>query len=315
MPDIESQNQYIVNSQDTQHMSNSPHTSPKILVLGASGKTGRRVLARLQSRQLPVRAGTRAGEPKFDWEDRSRWTPALEGIASVYLSYFPDLAIPNAVDDIREFCRLAKQKGVRHIVLLSGRGEVEAEQCEAIVQQSGIGWTILRASWFCQNFSEAHFLEPVLQGHVALPVSTVAEPFVDADDIADVAVAALTNSRHVGQLYELTGPKAITFAEAISEISEATGRAIQFESVSPEAYRAELFDAQLPLKAIDLVMYLFTTVLDGRNTPVAGGVQRVLGRAPLSFGSYVLKTVTTGVWESQSVAERLKIIQVQQREI
>jgi hypothetical protein len=114
---------------------------------------------------------------------------------------------------------------------------------------------------------------------------------------ADVAVAALTDSRHQGQLYELTGPKAITFAEAISEISIATGRVIQFESVSSEAYSAELRAAQLPPEAIDLVMYLFTTVLDGRNTPVADGVQRALGREPTSFKSYVRKTVTTGVWE------------------
>jgi uncharacterized protein YbjT (DUF2867 family) len=282
-------------------MSYSTHSNQQILVLGATGKTGRRVLARLQAHKLPVRAGTRMGEPRFDWEDRSTWTTALKGIASVYLSYFPDVAVPNAAGDIREFCRLAKQQGVRHIVMLSGRGEVEAEQCEAIVQQSGMDWTILRASWFCQNFSEAHFLDPVLSGHVALPVSGVTEPFVDADDIADVAVAALTDSRHREQLYELTGPKAITFADAIAEISKATARTIQFESVTQEAYHAELVAAQLPSEAIDLIMYLFTTVLDGRNTPVTDGVQRALGREPVSFELYVRKTVATGVWESLSV--------------
>jgi uncharacterized protein YbjT (DUF2867 family) len=274
---------------------NLNHTT---LVLGATGKTGRRVLARMQARHLPVRAATRTGEYPFDWLDRSTWRRTLEGVASVYLSYFPDVAVPSAVNDIREFCSLASRQGVRHIVFLTGRGEVQAEQCEEIVKQSGMAWTVLRATWFSQNFSESHFLEPVLGGHVALPTALVAEPFVDADDIAEVAVAALTDARHIAQLYELTGPKAITFEEAIAVIARATGRTIKFQSVSAEAYRAELVAAQLPIEMIDLVMYLFTTVLDGRNTPLADGVQRALGRAPTSFDAYAQKTALTGVWNA-----------------
>lgn len=91
--------------------------------------------------------------------------------------------------------------GVRKIVFLSGRGEVEALHVEDALKACGAEWTILRCSFFCQNFSENFLLDPILAGELALPVGPVAEPFVDADDIADVAVAALTDDRHSGQLY------------------------------------------------------------------------------------------------------------------
>jgi uncharacterized protein YbjT (DUF2867 family) len=267
-----------------------------ILIIGSTGKTGRRVEERLTARSIPVRHGSRSGTPPFDWDNRATWTAALQGVKSAYVTYYPDLAAPGASDAIRSFTHAAVQCGVKRLVLLSGRGETEAQACEDIVRKSGIEWTLLRASWFAQNFSEGHFLEPILEGEVALPVKSIGEPFVDADDIADAAVAALTQDGHVGQLYELTGPRLWTFAEAIAELARATGRDIRFSSVTPDAYRAALVDAQLPVEIIDLVLYLFTTVLDGRNTPIADGVQRALGRPPGDFSDYVKRTAATGVW-------------------
>jgi uncharacterized protein YbjT (DUF2867 family) len=211
-------------------------------------------------------------------DDRSTWAAVLEGAHSAYICYQPDLAVPGAVETIQAFTDQAVEQGVRKLVLLSGRGEIEAQQAESVVQNSGVDWTLLRASWSCQNFSEAHFLEPILQGELALPVGPVPEPFVDAEDIADVAVAALTQPGHTAQLYELTGPRALTFAEAVAEIASATNRDIGFMSVPAEEYRQALEQQQLPPALIDLVMYLFTTVLDGRNTAVADSVQRALGR-------------------------------------
>jgi uncharacterized protein YbjT (DUF2867 family) len=168
------------------------------------------------------------------------------------------------------------------------------------VQNSGVDWTILRASWFCQNFSEAHFLEPILQGELALPVGNIAEPFIDVEDIAEIAVAALTQPGHSGQLYELTGPRALTFAEAITEIAHATHRDINFMAVPPDAYRSALEQEQLPDSLIDLVLYLFTTVLDGRNTAVTDGVQRALGRPAREFSDYVRRTTATGIWANEN---------------
>jgi uncharacterized protein YbjT (DUF2867 family) len=267
-----------------------------ILVLGSTGKTGRRVSDRLAARNLPVRRGSRSGIPPFDWDDRATWTPALQGVRAVYVSYYPDLAAPGATDAIRSFTDLAVTSGVQRLVLLSGRGESEARLCEDIVRASGVEWTLLRASWFAQNFSEAHFLEPVLAGNVALPVANIGEPFVDADDIADAAVAALAEDGHVGQLYELTGPRLLTFAEAVAEIARATGRRIRFTPISMTEYAAGLEQAQLAPEFIDLIKYLFTEVLDGRNASVQDGVTRALGRPPRDFSDYVRETAATGVW-------------------
>lgn len=166
------------------------------LVVGGTGKTGRRVADRLRERDLPVRIASRRGAPPFDWADRATWAPVLEGIDAVYLTYYPDLVVPGAADDIRAFTELAIAEGVRHLVLLSGRGEEEAEACERIVAAADIGWTILRCSWFAQNFSEHFLLDAVRGGEIALPAGMVVEPFLDVRDIADVAVKALTEPGH-----------------------------------------------------------------------------------------------------------------------
>ncbi len=266
------------------------------LVVGGTGKTGRRVADRLTARNLPVRIGSRSGEPPFDWEDRTTWAPALQGAGSAYVTFYPDLAVPGSTDAIRAFTDLALDGGVRRLVLLSGRGEDEAEACEQILHESGADWTILRSTWFAQNFSESYFVEPVLSGEVALPVGDVREPFVDADDIADVAVAALTEDGHVGQLYELTGPRLLTFAEAVEVIAEVTGREVRFVQVSPEEYAAALAAEGLRPEVVDLVIYLFTTVLDGRNEHLTDGVQRALGRAPRDFADFARDAAAAGVW-------------------
>ena len=266
------------------------------LVLGGTGKTGRRVAERLAARGLPVRVGSRSEEPPFDWEDRATWAPALRDVGSVYVSYYPDLAIPGAVDVVRELVEIVEECGVRRLVLLSGRGEDEAQRAEEVVQASGVDWTIVRSSWFNQNFSENYLLDAVLSGEVLLPAGDVGEPFIDAEDIADVAVAALTEDGHTGQVHEVTGPRLLTFAEAVAEIARTTGREIRYVQVSPEQYGAALADVGVPADFIWLVTYLFTTVLDGRNAQVKDSVQQALGRKPRDFSDYARETAATGVW-------------------
>jgi uncharacterized protein YbjT (DUF2867 family) len=271
------------------------------LVLGGRGKTGRRVAERLAVRGIPVRLGSRSGEPPFDWEDCATWAPALSGVRSVYLTYYPDLAVPGAVDAVRSLVELAVARGVQRLVLLSGRGEDEAQRAEEAVQASGLDWTIVRASWFNQNFSENYLLDVVLGGEVVLPARDVGEPFVDADDIADVAVAALTEDGHAGQIYEVTGPRLLTFAEAVAEIAAATGREITYLQISPEAYASALEAEGVPADFVWLVNYLFTTILDGRNAQVRDGVQRALGREPRDFSYYARETAATGVWDAPAL--------------
>jgi uncharacterized protein YbjT (DUF2867 family) len=269
-----------------------------VLVTGGNGKTGKRVAERLIASGRQVRIGSRSGNPAFDWNNQAGWAAALDGVEAVYVAYQPDLAVPTALETVTVFFDEAVNRGVKKIVLLSGRGEPEAEAAEAALRERNVDWTILRSSWFQQNFSESFFLDALLSGVVALPVGSVAEPFVDVEDIAEIGADAFADSRHSRQLYELTGPQALSFADAVKEISRATGLPIGFIAVSPEAYREELVRLQVPQDYIDLVLYLLTTVLDGRNTPVCDGVQRALGRPPRSFANYVRTTAATGIWRN-----------------
>lgn len=188
--------------------------------------------------------------------------------------------------------------GVRRLVLLSGRGEEEAQFCERIVQDAGVEWTVVRASWFNQNFSEGEFLGMVLDGAIALPAADIPEPFVDVNDIADVAVAALTEDGHSGEIYEVTGPRMLTFTEAARQISRAAGRKVEFIRIPKEVFAATISDAGAPEEIAWLLNYLFDTVLDGRNANVCDGVQRALGRASIDFAEYARRTAASGVWEA-----------------
>ena len=141
----------------------------------------------------------------------------------------------------------------------------------------------------------------VLSGTVALPAGDVREPFIDVEDIVDVAVAALTEHGHAGEVYELTGPRLLTFAEAVAEIAEATGSEINYVPISHEAFKAGMAEQGVPADYIWLVNYLFTEVLDGRNSHLADGVQRALGRSPRDFADYVGDAAAAEAW---SVAEQ-----------
>jgi uncharacterized protein YbjT (DUF2867 family) len=266
-----------------------------ILVIGSTGKTGKRVANQLETRGIPVRHGSRSADIPFDWDNPQTWAPALAGVDTAYITYYPDLAVPGSVDAVRTLTELAKDAGLRRLVLLSGRNEVEAERAEDVVRACGLEWTIVQCAFFSQNFSEGAWLDEILAGSVALPVRDVQEPFVDADDIADVVVAALTDDRHIGRLYELTGPRLLSFGDAVAEVGIAAGRDIRFVSVSIDDYVAMLTEYGMPNDFIWLLNHLFTEVL-GSKAQLADGVQRALGREPKDFADYARETAATGVW-------------------
>ena len=276
----------------------SHHPSKLTLVLGGTGKTGRRIVERLEAGGLPVRVGSRSAVPSFDWNHEPGWDACLEGVDAVYISYSPDLAMPGATDSIRELLDRAKRHGVRRVVLLSGRGEEEAQACERLVQDSGIEWTIVRASWFHQNFSEGAFTDMVLNGEITLPVNGVGEPFVDVDDIADVAVAALSEPGHAGEIYEVTGPRLMTFADIASDLSKACGREIKLIPIPHDAFVGAVADSGAPREVVWMLDYLFSTVLDGRNAYLTDGVQRALGRAPKDFADFAREVADSGNWDT-----------------
>lgn len=266
------------------------------LVLGGTGKTGRRVADKLQALGVNTRIASRSASLPFDWNDQGTWNAVLDGVSTAYISYAPDLAIPGATDTIRALTEKAVAQGVKRLVLLSGRGEEEAQACERIVQESGVEWTIVRASWFMQNFSEGEFLGMVLDGAITLPAGEVPEPFIDVDDIVDVAVAALTEEGHAFETYEVTGPRMLTFSELAQEISAAVGRDVQFMQIPKQAFADAIAESGAPDDIAWLLSYLFETVLDGRNTYVCDGVQRALGREPVDFSEFARRIAARGIW-------------------
>ena len=283
------------------HNQEDSHTSTGLtLVLGGTGKTGRRVVAGLKAKGAPVRVGSRSASPAFSWDQESGWDACLEGVESIYISYAPDLAVPGATDSVQALTDRAKRHGVKHLVLLSGRGEAEAQASERIVQDSGLEWTVVRASWFHQNFSEGAFIDMVLAGVITLPAGQVKEPFVDVDDIAEVAVAALTEPRHNGQLYEVTGPRLMTFDDVAADLTQAIGRQITYHQIPHEAFVDGVRDSGAPKEVVWMMDYLFSTVLDGRNAQLCDGVQRALGRPPKDFADYAREIAATGVWKKAS---------------
>ncbi|MDL5514286.1 NmrA family NAD(P)-binding protein [Arenibacter sp. M-2] len=272
-----------------------------ILVIGGTGKTGRKVVQGLKEAGHKVRIGSRSASPAFDWDQPKTWSGSLQGMEKVYITFQPDLAVPGALKAIEVLIGKAKQAGVKKVVLLSGKGEREAELCEQVVIHSGLDYTIVRASWFNQNFSESFLLEPILDGFVALPQADVKVPFVDTDDIADVVVAALLKGEHNGNIYQLTGPRQLTFKEVIHEISEATGRNIAFTSITLSAYAQVMKQQGVPADYVWLIEYLFSEVLGNPNiAEMTNDIEKVLGRRPKDISKYIEETVATGVWYPQA---------------
>ena len=272
--------------------------SKPVFIAGGTGKTGRRVTERLTARGIAVRIGSRQAAPAFDWNDRATWADAVSGAGAAYITYYPDVTVPGAVETVESFIQLALEKDCHRLVFLSGRGEEEARRAEQVLIRSGAEWTVVRAAWFMQNFSESFFLDGIRAGEVVFPADKVVEPFVDADDIADIVAKALSEKGHTGEIYEVTGPRLMTFAEATSEIARATGRDIRYVPVDLDAYVAKMKDLGVPDDEIQLLEYLIGDVLDGRNESMTDGVQRALGRAPRDFADYARDAAATGVWRT-----------------
>ncbi|MCK0166757.1 NAD(P)H-binding protein [Jannaschia sp. S6380] len=268
-----------------------------ILVIGATGKTGARVAAKLEAKGLPVRRGSRSSSTPFDWEAPETWAPALTGARAAYVTYFPDLAFPGAVEKLESFVETARDVGVPHLVLLSGRGEHHARLGEEVVRASGIDFTLVRAAWFAQNFSEGYLRDPILAGVLPMPGGDIREPIIDIEDIADVAVAALTQDGHRGKLYEVTGPRLMTFAEMADVLGHATGRPIRYIPIGFDDFYANVAASGGSFVA-DVFTAIARETLDGRNAHTTDGVMQALGRPPRDFAEFAADAARAGVWSS-----------------
>ena len=271
-----------------------------ILVIGGTGKTGSRVAKNLSQLGHNVKIAGRKTKPAFDWKHPDTYDAALKDMDRAYIVYYPDLAVPGARDAIQTLTDKALKAGLDKVVLLSGKGEKEAEACEKIVANSGLNYTLVRASWFNQNFSEGAFLEFILKGTVAMPMPDAEIPFVDADDIAEVAAKVLLDDSYNGETVTVTGPRKMTFREAVETMAAGIGKEIHYQPISIEEFKDGMKAAGLPDSYVWLFGYLFEEVLgNADNQVVSHDVQKVLGREATDFRDYVAKTVTTGVWNQE----------------
>jgi uncharacterized protein YbjT (DUF2867 family) len=265
-----------------------------IVVLGATGRTGRRVAGLLRAAGVPVRAASRAGEVRFDWADQTTWEPAVAGAARMYLMA-PD---GTAIDP--SFVSSAVESGVGRIVLLSSQaieamGDERLIAAERTVRESGADWTIVRPSWFNQNFDEGFLHPAVIAGEVAVPVGDVRQAFVDADDIAAVAAAALTEDGHTGRSYEVTGPGAVSFAEAADIISRAADRPVRFVGTA-EAYMDAMTALGSPKEQTRREIESFAALRELGNQQPNDVVRQVTGRDPKEFEAYAVEAAARGAW-------------------
>ena len=281
-------------------MKNSP-----ILIIGKTAKTGLRVDQRLQALGYTTQGVSRSSSPAFDWEDATSWRTALEGTRSAYITFYPDLAIPSAEETIREFIALAKEVGLQHLVLLSGRGEQGAKRAETVLMNSGLDWNVVRSSWFMQNFSEGFMIEGIVEGELMLPAGDIVEPFIDIDDIADVAVATLTRPELHNRLFEVSGPRAMTFTQCVAEISEVVGYPVRYTQITIEEFLHALREQGLPEDMLWLMRELFTVVFDGRNSNPTTGVEEALGRPATDFSEYLRKVMATGAWQRSGLLRKV----------
>ncbi|MFF0738934.1 SDR family oxidoreductase [Streptomyces sp. NPDC004111] len=270
----------------------TPHAP--VLVLGARGTTGRRVAARLRDAHHPVRAASRHSDVPFDWRDDATWEPALTGAERVYLMLPHELTLP------ADFVHRAVAAGVRRLVLLSSRaieemGDERLMAAERLVRESGTEWTVVRADWFNQNFDEGIFREAVLDGSLALPLGECRQTFVDADDIAAVAVAALTEDGHDGRTYEVTGPEALSFADALGEIGRAADLSVDFHG-DGDAYRATGRAEGRPAEDVEREITAFTALTDLGDAHPTDTVLRLTGHPPKRFATYAKEAAATGAW-------------------
>ncbi|MFE6405264.1 NmrA family NAD(P)-binding protein [Streptomyces alboflavus] len=286
------------NEQNTQHTqgTQAPLT---VLVTGATGRVGSRVAEAARAAGHEVRSASRSGAVRFDWYDASTWANALRGADAAFLAYQPDVGAPGAAEAVGAFARQAVDLGVRHLVLLSARGEEQAHATEDALAVPGARWTVVRASWFAQNLSEGPLADAMREsGELAFPGGEVLEPFIDVRDIADVVLAVLgAGERYGGRVLEVSGGRLLSFRDAVAEVSAAVGREFGYVPVPAAAYGAALREFGVPDAEVEFLIELFETNLDGRNAHVSTGVQDILGRAPREFSAFVQEAAAAATWK------------------
>ncbi len=279
-------------------------TNDTVLVLGATGKTGRRLAEQLRAAGAPVRTAARKGaDVRFDWDDAGTHDAALAGVRAVYLVP-PALRLDHA-PTVAAFLDRAEAAGVQHVTVLSARGvdlappEAAMRAVELDVQaRTALTSSILRPSWFMQNFDES-FFQPTIAAAGVLPVPTGDGPeaFVHVHDIAAVAAATLLDpAAHAGRDYAPTGPQALSFGQVAERIGATIGRPVRHVDVPREAWIAEAVAGGLPADYADLLAGLFDIIKAGHGAVPNDDVLRVTGQPARSLEDYLAEPGVAAAW-------------------
>ena len=267
------------------------------LVIGASGTTGRRVVARLVAAGHGAKAASRHATPvpgaapvRFDWYDPSTHADALAGADRVYLIPPPADSDPAAV--MVPFLRQARAAGVHRAVLLSSSAIPEGGPAVGSVHRALPDlieqWAVLRPSWFMQNFTgtHAHALSIREHGSILTATGSGRVGFIDAEDIAAVAVQALTGEHAPDTDLILTGPEALSYDDIAAIMTKVTGRLVVHRSLSYEQMRDRLA-AEIPEEFAAMLADLDRAIAAGSEDRVTNSVQRLTGRPARTFRAFL----------------------------
>jgi uncharacterized protein YbjT (DUF2867 family) len=274
------------------------------LVLGGTGRTGSVVARKLIERGLGARTAARHdADVLFDWDDPATHARALEGVDRVYL-VTPVMRVRYA-DLVSDFLDLAAGTGVRHVTYLSTYGsdqappEVDIRAVELDLARRGdFTHSILRPAWVMQNFIDEHL--PVIEGAITVPAGVGAEAFVDAADIAAVAVETLVDpDAHAGAQYAPTGPQSLTVSDVADIIADVTGRPVTHNDIDAEAWiRGAIAAGFVPADYAVMLRWLTGTISSGHGSRPNDDVEKVTGRPPVTFWDFARRNARAWILQA-----------------
>jgi uncharacterized protein YbjT (DUF2867 family) len=269
-----------------------------VLVIGATGTTGSRVVTFLSQRGVLTRQATRTprspGQVRFDWADRATHADALRGVGAIYL--IAPIEVSDPVPLVKPFLKEALRQGVRRVVQLSSSALPEGGPglgaVHHLVRTMMPEWTVLRPSWFMQNFVGDHLVaQGVETGEIVTATGNGRVAFVDAGDIAAVAGHALTDEIPHNTEHILTGPEALSYADAAGILTRQTGRTIIHRSVSAEEAVIRITAHGVPTEFAKALAAMDTDISGGAEDRVTDTVKAVTGLTARSFQTFAASEV------------------------
>ncbi|ELE5890431.1 SDR family oxidoreductase [Vibrio fluvialis] len=267
----------------------------KVLVLGASGHVGQPLVAELLAKGEQVKAASRSGQAfgaaegvVFDFADPTTFDAAFEGVDRAYVMLPGGYVESKAL--LEPVIQAAAERNVK-VVFQSVLGvdaddSIPYRQVEIALENSGVPYVILRPNWFADNF-HTYWKAGIDQGVIGVPAGEGKSSFIDVRDIASSAAAALTTNRFDNQAFNLTGPEALSYAQAAQKISAALGKPVAYQAMEEGAFCDLLKSVGVPADYAEFLTSIFYPVREGWTAGVSDAVATLTGKAPRSLDEYI----------------------------